>query len=117
MKASKRVVYSTDAGRHCPGCSRPIAQCICKSKQFSKTGDGIVRLHRQSKGRGGKPVTLIKGLDLPADELNKLCKELKSKCGVGGSCMNNEILIQGDIRERLAELLGNKGYTVKISGG
>jgi translation initiation factor 1 len=79
--------------------------------------DNTVRLHRQSKGRGGKPVTLIKGLGLNRLELKALCKQLKSRFGVGGSCVDEDILIQGDMRERLAEELVSRGFTVKISGG
>jgi translation initiation factor 1 len=74
-------------------------------------------LQRESKGRNGKPVTLIKGLGLNPPELKKLCKALKSMCGAGGSCVADDILIQGDMRKRLAEELRSRGFTVKISGG
>jgi translation initiation factor 1 len=117
MKAKKRLVYSTDTGRHCPHCSQPLDKCLCKNAQQLHPGDGIVRLQRESKGRNGKPVTLIKGLGLDRPDLKSLCKALKSKFGVGGSCLVDDILIQGDMRKRLAEELGSRGFTVKISGG
>jgi translation initiation factor 1 len=71
---------------------------------------------RESKGRSGKPVTLIKGLGLDRSKLKSLCKALKSRCGAGGSIVGQDIVIQGDMRERLAEELRGRGFTVKISG-
>ena len=117
MKSKKRLVYSTNTGRHCPDCSQPLDTCLCDKAPDPDRGDGIVRLLRESKGRRGKPVTLIKGLGLDGPALKSLCKALKSKFGVGGTCVADDILIQGDIRERLAEELRSRGFTVKISGG
>ena len=77
----------------------------------------MVRLRRQVKGRNGKPVTLISGLPLAGVELKSLTKELKNKCGGGGSIEGKDILIQGDKRDRLKEVLESKGYQVKLSGG
>ena len=116
------AVYSTDQGRLCPGCSKPVARCQCKKCQCKKgqpapAGDGIVRLQRQVKGRNGKPVTLITGLTLEGPELKKLAKELKNRCGVGGSIEGHNILIQGDKRDVIRELLESRGHSVKISGG
>ena len=79
--------------------------------------DDVVRLQRQVKGRNGKPVTLISGLPLAGVELKNLAKELKNKCGGGGSIEGKDILIQGDKRDRLKEVLESKGYHVKLSGG
>lgn len=111
-----RVVYSTDQGRHCPDCSKPIQQCQCKQKTLPE-GDGIIRLSRETKGRKGKGVTLITGLPLPDGELKKLAKELKQHCGTGGSIKNGVIEIQGDQRNLLQLTLQAKGYQVKLSGG
>lgn len=114
----KRVVYSTESGRHCPKCFKPIADCVCGSKRLpnvSKPNDGIVRLQRQSKGRKGKPVTLITGLDLDVAAVKILCKQLKSSCGVGGTIMQEGILIQGDKRTVLSRELQQRGFKVKIS--
>jgi len=76
-----------------------------------------VRLHRETKGRGGKAVTLIKGLPLAGEELKSLAGQLKRKCGVGGAMKDNIIEIQGDQREFLKGELEKLGYTVKIAGG
>ena len=78
-RKSGGLVYSTDGGRLCPQCHRPVAGCVCGADRPAAVGDGIVRLHRESKGRGGKAVTLIKGLPLASTELKALAKELKKK--------------------------------------
>lgn len=112
-----RLVYSTALGRLCPQCLRPVADCVCGNSRPAATGDGIVRLHRETKGRGGKAVTLIKGLPLSAEELKDLASQLKKKCGVGGAAKDGDIEIQGDQRALLKTELENRGYTVKIAGG
>ena len=113
-----RVVYSTDQGRHCPGCNKPKAQCVCKQQQASQViGDGVVRIHRETKGRKGKGVSLVKGIPLAEPELKKLAKELKQRCSTGGTLKDGVIEIQGDHRETLKKLLIDKGYQVKMSGG
>lgn len=60
------LVFSTDAGRHCPECSKPVDACICKQTVIP-AGDGIARVRRESKGRGGKTVTTITGVPLAED--------------------------------------------------
>ncbi|MCL4112719.1 UNVERIFIED_CONTAM: hypothetical protein GTU68_052166 [Idotea baltica] len=108
------LVYSTDSGRHCPGCSNPVSDCRC---QNSIVGDGIVRIRRESKGRGGKVVSTITGIILPDEELKALAATLKKMCGCGGSIKNRVIEIQGDRVDTLITALGNQGFTVKKSGG
>jgi translation initiation factor 1 len=77
-----------------------------------------VRIHLEKKHRGGKEVAIIRGLELNDDELKILAKELKTKCGVGGSSKNGEILIQGNMRPKLLEILKEKGYkNTKLAGG
>jgi translation initiation factor 1 len=91
--------------------------CVCGSSKPASTGDGIVRLHRETKGRGGKAVTIIRGLPLSGDALKALASQLKKKCGVGGTLKDDIIEIQGDQRELLKGELEKLGYPVKISGG
>ena len=112
-----RLVYSTDGGRLCPQCHRPVAECVCGRDKPAASGDGIVRLHRETKGRGGKAVTLVRGLPLAEAELKALAKTLKQKCGVGGALKDDTIEIQGDQRELLKTELEKRGYTVKMAGG
>ena len=112
-----RLVFSTDVGRLCPQCLRAVAQCVCGSSKPAVTGDGVVRLHRETKARGGKAVTVIKGLPLADDALKNLASQLKKKCGVGGALKDGEIEIQGDQRELLKAELEKLGYRVKIAGG
>lgn len=76
-----------------------------------------VYLHRESSGRGGKPVTLVKNLILSAVYLKALAKKLKQECGTGGTVKDGIIEIQGEQRERISEVLRKLGYKVKIAGG
>lgn len=108
MKKNSRLVYSTDTGRIKPSEETSTAPTA---------GDGIVRLKRESKGRGGKGVTLITGVDLAETELKTLAKELKQLCGTGGTVKNGVIEIQGEQREKLKPFLEAKGFTVKVAGG
>ena len=114
---NSRPVYSTDAGRLCPQCHRPVAGCVCGDARPAYSGDGIVRIRRETKGRGGKAVTVIEGVPLAPAELKALAKELKKRCGVGGSTRDEIIEIQGDAREIVKQELERRGYTVKLSGG
>ena len=87
--------------------------CACNQKTVRSAGDGIVRVSRETKGRKGKGVTLIRGLELSPEELKKLAQELKNQCGCGRMVKEGVIEIQGDHRERLVEMLKAKGWTVK----
>ena len=115
------LVYSTDSGRMCPDCRQPITQCQCKSNQANRTdaaaSDGIVRVSRETKGRAGKGVTVVKGLDLDAAALAQLGKQLRAACGAGGTTKDGTIEIQGDHCERVIEMLRSQGRTVKRAGG
>jgi len=120
MGASKDgsgIVYSTAHGRMCPGCGRPVAECVCREAAAAALGDGIVRVGRETKGRKGKGVTVITGLPLDAKGLRKLAKLLKRKCGAGGTVKDGVIEIQGDHREMLLEELRREGYPAKRCGG
>jgi len=74
-------------------------------------------LHRESKGRGGKPVTLIKNLALSEADMKALAKKLKATCGSGGTVKDGNIEIQGEHREKIAATMKKLGYKVKIAGG
>ncbi len=76
-----------------------------------------VYLHRETKGRGGKSVSVVKNLVLSEDELKALSKQLKQACGSGGTIREGQIEIQGEHREKIAEVLQKLGYKVKIAGG
>jgi translation initiation factor 1 len=91
--------------------------CLCKTKAGAIQGDGVVRLRRESKGRGGKTVTIVEGLPGDRDALKVQTKRLKQHCGVGGSLKEQSIEVQGDHRERIAALLRAEGHTVKFAGG
>ncbi|WP_416308286.1 stress response translation initiation inhibitor YciH [Neptunicella sp. SCSIO 80796] len=104
---NSRLVYSTDGGK--------IAQQ--KVSQAVSKGDGIVRIRRETKGRKGKGVTTIDGLGMTDDELKSLCSELKKKCGTGGAIKQSVIEIQGDNREKIMQILQQRGFTVKLAGG
>lgn len=111
------LVYSTDHGRMCPDCGRAVDACICGTEEAVPAGDGIVRVSRETKGRKGKGVTVISGLPLKPAELKQFARELKARCGSGGTVKDAHIEIQGDHRDKLLDILAAKGYTVKRSGG
>ena len=118
IKENSRLVYSTESGRACPECGKPASACGCRKKK-TKAGpdDGIVRIRRETKGRGGKTVTSVSGVPLDAPALKNLAKALKSRCGTGGSVKDGVIEIQGDHRETLVQEMKKQGYTVKLAGG
>ncbi|MFK7831091.1 MAG: stress response translation initiation inhibitor YciH [Congregibacter sp.] len=116
-EASRRV-YSTDKGRLCPECNNVKVDCRCRLlKTTVAAGDGIVRLRRETKGRGGKAVTIVTGLAETGDALAARAKVLKRRCGVGGAVKDGNIEIQGDQRALIKTLLEGEGLTVKIAGG
>jgi len=114
--SSGGLVYSTDGGRMCPDCRHPVADCACKAKA-APVGDGVARVSRQSKGRGGKTVTLVKGLALDPLALAALGKQLRTACGSGGTVKDGVIEIQGDHCELAMETLAKLGHQPKRAGG
>ncbi len=110
------LVYSTDSGRHCPDCNRPVSACSCGQASIPQ-GDGIARVRRESKGRGGKTVTTISGVPLAAEALAGLASALKKRCGCGGALKDGVIEIQGDHVELLLAELAARGLRAKKSGG
>lgn len=120
MKSSSKsgLVYSTESGRMCPECRRPIAECICKTAAKTRpAGDGAVRVSRETKGRGGKSVTIVKGLALDPVALALLGKELRTACGSGGTVKDGVIEVQGDHCERIIDALKKHGHSAKRAGG
>ena len=106
--SNSKLVYSTDDSI----CTSDVhGNVICRDPSDQK-----VRLHLDRKG-GGKVVSIVKGLSESPDTLNTIAKELKKRCGVGGSVKNGEILIQGNKRGIIQNILLKKGYDVKLSGG
>jgi translation initiation factor 1 len=110
------LVFSTDSGRHCPGCSQPVDACTCKHTAIPE-GDGIARVRRESKGRGGKTVTTVTGVPLAPDALKELASNLKRRCGTGGALKDGVIEIQGEHVELLLAELAKLGFKAKKSGG
>ena len=98
------VVYSTNTDYEYSDDSQEEADTLPKNQQK-------LRLNMERAGRGGKTVTLVKGFVGSDKDINALCKLLKQKCGVGGSVKDGEIIIQGDHRQRLIEILKKEGYT------
>ena len=116
-KQNKGIVYSTERGRTCPTCGNFIKECICGEKYLRPPNDSIVRIGRETKGRKGSGVCIITGVPLDDNDLKKLAKRLKQKCGTGGTVKSGTIEIQGDHRDILKQELVTLGYTVKLSGG
>ncbi|MGZ8339783.1 MAG: translation initiation factor Sui1 [Telluria sp.] len=118
MKSTSRggLVYSTETGRMCPGCRNALTACTRKSSN-APTGDGNVKVMLQTKGRGGKAVTLVKGLALDAAQLAHLGKQLRSACGSGGTVKDGVLEVQGDHCELVLSELAKQGFKPKRAGG
>jgi len=114
-RGNGRLVYSTGAGRICPGCGWPERDCKCSRRtgQQSVPARIVATLRVEKKGRGGKTVTVVNGLPRNAAFLKDLCHELKRACGTGGTVLEGGVELQGDLRERVRELLQSKGLVVK----
>ena len=110
-----RLVYSTGTGRVCPGCGWPADNCRCSKKVENDAVPSriVAKLRVEKKGRGGKTVTVVDGLPRNAAFLKDLGQELKRTCGTGGSVEDGAIELQGDLRERVRDVLVKKGFVVK----
>ncbi len=112
------LVYSTDTGRMCPQCRQAVADCRCAAlARQVPAGDGVVRVSRETKGRGGKAVTLVRGLALDAAALAELGKRLRSACGAGGTARSGVLEVQGDHVDRVVDWLKQAGHPAKRAGG
>ncbi len=111
-----RTVYSTGAGKLCTRCGWPARECKC-SQHAGRDEPVPVRivakLRMEKAGRGGKTVTVVFGLPRNAPFLKALTQELKRACGTGGTAIEDGVELQGDLRERVREVLQQKGYAVK----
>ncbi len=110
--SNSRLVYSTE--EVIPRKGKPAVRSAPTPADPAKCRT-IVRLDR--KGRGGKTVTVIEGLQLPAEDSEKLLKQLKTKFGTGGAVKNGALEIQGDHRDGIMAELGKMGYRPKRLGG
>ena len=111
------MVYSTERGLVCPRCRLPTSGCRCEKEEPAPEGDGIARVRRETKGRGGKTVTTVSGFQLGGETLRNLASDLKRRCGTGGTAKDGVIEIQGDHRETIVAELSRRGFTAKLSGG
>ena len=115
------LVYSTESGKICQSCQKPVSKCTCKKKKSRSQPnikiDGIIRVQREVKGRKGKTMTTVSAFQLADDELKNLATQLKRHCGTGGSVKDGVIIFQGDHRDTLVTELKNKGFNAKIAGG
>ena len=117
INSQDRTVYSTESGRLCPDCGRPVGNCTCSKRKAPSSGDGVVRVRLESKGRGGKTVSTISGVLLDEEKLRVLAAELKRRCGTGGTLKDGIIEIQGNHCDTLLAVLKEKGFTAKRAGG
>jgi translation initiation factor 1 len=108
-------VYSTGVGRICPKCGWPVNDCKCSSNISEETVPAkvVAKLRVETKGRGGKTVTVVYDLPRNSAFLRELGQELKRTCGTGGTVAENTVELQGDVRDRVRALLQKKGFAVK----
>ena len=123
-KNENRTVWSSESGDLrkkkilTPGTSlRNASQSSAGRGESLPPQQQTIYLHRESSGRGGKAVTLVKNLVLSTDDLKALAKKLKQECGTGGTIKEGVIEMQGEQREKVADTLRKLGYKVKIAGG
>ncbi len=117
------LVYSTETGRICSLCGKAVSVCACKKKKPTKAqklphrypSDGIIRVQREVKGRKGKTVTTVIGVPLENEQLQKLARTIKGRCGAGGSVKEGVIIIQGDHRQTILDVLKKQGYSAKLA--
>jgi translation initiation factor 1 len=102
----------------CPACRKTVAQCVCRMvARAPAPSDGIVRVSCEKKGRGGKAVTVVRGLSMDEASLEQLAKALKAGCGSGGTVKDGVVEVQGDQRPKVMALLCAQGHKVKAAGG
>ena len=110
MNKNSRLVYSTSS-------KKVTSKAFTEQKSTVAEPDGVVRIHRQTKGRKGNGVSIIVGLAADEASMKILAKQLKRKLGVGGSVKQGHIELQTSEREQIKEYLQAQGYQAKIAGG
>jgi translation initiation factor 1 len=114
MSGKGRLVYSTEGGSVCPRCGWPAGDCRCsKPAEEPVPARPVAKLRLETKGRGGKCVTVVDGLPRNSAFVEGLAKELKGALGTGGTVKDGCVEIQGDHRGPLRPLLSKKGFVVK----
>ncbi len=112
---NSRLVYSTSGDNTCPLCHKSLYKCNCRNQPISTTiSDGIIRLHKHTKGRKGSAVTIIEGLTIDTAELKTLAKRIKLYCGSGGTVKPGIVEIQGDKRREIKAFFKQLGIEVKL---
>lgn len=115
-KNNARLVYSTETAGKCPVCGWPLRDCRCSVRHVAREpapARVVAKLRTEKKGRGGKTVTVIYGLPQNDEFLKELSQELKRACGTGGTIVEGGVELQGDLRERVRDVLVKRGYGVK----
>lgn len=109
-----RTVYSSAAGKICRECGQPVRGCRCAAAASDPVPDRpVAKLRVEKKGRAGKTVTVVFGLPNNDSFLANLSRDLKRACGVGGTATADGVTLQGDVRDRVRELLAARGLVVK----
>ncbi len=113
---SDKIVYSTGPGgpNQSPG---PEDEKSAAGRKSGMKSDGVVRVQRESKGRGGKTVSVIYGLPLSGPALSSFAAKIKQKCGAGGTVKDGVVIIQGDKVDVILRLLADEGFKAKRAGG
>lgn len=116
QKGNARLIYSTDTGGKCPVCGWPQRNCQCSSRRDVAAAIPariVAKLRVEKKGRGGKTVTVVYGLPQNSEFLKELSQELKRACGTGGTATEEGVELQGDMRERVRDVLTKRNFVVK----
>lgn len=101
----------------CPACRQPVAECLCRQTRLVPPSDGVVRVSCETRGRGGKSVTVVRGLALDAPALAQLGKQLRTACGAGGTAKDGVLEVQGDHGVLVVAWLEKQGWKAKKAGG
>lgn len=109
-------MYATDSGRMCPVCRQALAACSCRATAAAAlvpAAHSVARVLRETKGRGGKTMTVVRGLPLAPEALAALGKRLRQACGAGGTCKDGVLEVQGEHVERVLAWLSAEGHRVR----